>query len=72
MFGNKHRYLRGNIIIFFFFAKLHIKEMPIKITMKHHLTPVRIAIIKKIYKQSINAGVGVEERVQPLVLLVGM
>ena len=46
--------------------------MPIKITMKHHLTPVRIAIIKKIYKQSINAGVGVEERVQPLVLLVGM
>ena len=34
--------------------------MKIKTTMKYHLTPVRIAIIKSL--QTINAGKGVEKR----------
>ena len=37
-------------------------------TMRHHLTPVRMAIIKNL--QMIDAGEGVEKR-EPFTLLVG-
>ena len=39
---------------------LIITEMQIKTTVRHHLTPVRIAIIKK--STNINAEEGVEKR----------
>ena len=47
---------------------LIIKEMQIKTTIRYHLTPIRMAIIKK---STINAGEGVEQGNSPT-LLVGM
>ena len=41
-------------------TSLIIREMQIKTTMRYHLTPVTMAIIKK--SKTINAGEGVEER----------
>ena len=46
---------------------LHLRAMQIKLTMRYHLTCVRIAIIKSL--QIINAGEGTENR-EPSTLLV--
>ena len=50
---------------------LIIREMQIKMTMRYHLTPVRMASIKKSTNKSISAGEGVEKR-ETLALLVGL
>ena len=41
-------------------TSLIIREVQIKTTMRYHLIPVRMAIIKNL--QAINAGEGVEKR----------
>ena len=41
---------------------LIIREMQIKTIMRYHLTPTRMAIIKKKNPQKINVGEGVERR----------
>ena len=50
--ANKHMKRCSTLII--------IREMQIKTTMRYHLTPVKMAIIKSL--QTINAGEGVEKR----------
>ena len=50
--ANKHMRKSSTLLI--------IREMQIKTTMRYHLTPVRMAIIKSL--QTINAGEGVEKR----------
>ena len=49
---------------------LIIREMQIKTTTRYHLTQVRIAIIKKVYKQSMLERVW--RKGNPPTLLVGM
>ena len=51
-------------------TSLIIREMQIKTTMRYHLTPVRMVIIKKIYKQEMLERVW--RKGNPLALLLGM
>ena len=50
-------------------TSLIIREMQIKTTMKYHLTPARMTIIKKVYKQMFDRA---WRKGNPLTLLVAM
>ena len=50
-------------------TSLIIREMQIKTTLRHHLILVRMAAIKKVYKQMLDR---VWSKGNPLTLLVGM
>ena len=52
-------------------TSLIIREMQIKTTMRRHLTPVRMDIMKKIQKSQVLEKMGRKEE-NPLALLVGM
>ena len=50
-------------------TSLIIRKIKVKSSMRYHLIPIQIAIIKKINKKKINAGEGIERGDLPTVLV---